>query len=79
MKTFMKTVAVGALVVGAFCFGKAVAEFPELQASKRNLMEAKNHLNKAAKEFGGHRAKAADAVDKAIEEVDKAILYGDKN
>ncbi len=79
MKTTVKTVAICALVIGAFCFGKAVAEFPELNAAKKNLLESKNHLNNAARDFGGHRAKALDAVDKAIKEVDEAILYGDKH
>ena len=70
--------AVCAVAIAAFCLGRASMEFPELNAAKRSLVEAKNHLNKAMKEFGGHRAKAADAVDKAIKEVDEAILYGDK-
>jgi len=42
-------------------------------------MQAKNHLESAKKDFGGHRAKAAEAVAKAIEEIDKAVAYGDKN
>jgi hypothetical protein len=79
MKTTVKVLTICILIVGAFCFGKASAEFPELQAAKRSLLDSKNHLNKAAREFGGHRTKAANAVDKAIEEIDKAILYGDKN
>jgi hypothetical protein len=78
MKTTFKTLAICALVVGAFCFGMAVPEFPELNAAKKSLIDGKNHLNNAAKDFGGHRAKAADAVDKAIKEIDEAILYGDK-
>jgi len=69
----LRSVAICALVIGAFCFGKAVAEFPELQAAKKDLMQAKTHLNNAKRDFGGHRAKAADAVDKAVEEIDKAI------
>ena len=77
MKT-LKTLGVCALVVSAFCFGRAL-EFPELNAAKKNLMEAKTHLNNAKRDFGGHRAKASDAVDKAIKEIDEAILYGDKN
>ncbi|MBS1682148.1 MAG: hypothetical protein JST48_10570 [Bacteroidetes bacterium] len=77
MKT-LKTVAVCALVVAAFCFGKAAAEFPQLSAAKKSLIEAKNHLQMAKRDFGGHRAKAAEAVDKAVKEVDEAILYGDK-
>ena len=79
MKTKVKVVAICALVVGAFCLGMAAVEFPELNAAKKNLMDAKNHLQNAKRDFGGHRAKAADAVDKAVKEIDEAILYGDKN
>lgn len=83
MKTF-KIMSVSALVVVAFCFGKTfssfeknLVEFPELNAAKKNLMESKNHLDKAAKDFKGHRAKAIEYTDKAIKEVDQAILAGD--
>jgi len=79
MKNSIKAVAVCGLVVGAFCFGKAVAEFPELNAAKKNLLEAKNHLNAAASDFGGHRVKALESVEKAVKEVDEAILYADKH
>jgi hypothetical protein len=78
MKTTLKTAAICALVIAAFCFGKAVAEFPELNAAKRNLVEGRTHLNNAARDFGGHRAKAVEALDRAIKEIDEAILYGDK-
>ena len=71
--------AIGALVISAFCFGRAVAEFPELNAAKRNLQQAKMNLEKAATDFGGHKMKAAEAVERAIKEVDEAILYGDKH
>ncbi len=84
MKT-VKIFALSALVIGAFCFGKSlgtvetkIVEFPELNAAKKNLMEAKSHLEKANKDFGGHRAKALEHADKAIKEVDEAVLYGDK-
>ena len=79
MKTTLKTVAICALMISAFCFGKAAAEFPELNAAKRNLQQAKINLEKAATDFGGHKMKAAEAVEKAIKEVDEAILYGDKH
>jgi hypothetical protein len=77
MKKTLKTAGICALVVGAFCFGRAL-EFPEMQAAKSALIQAKTHLDSAKKDFGGHRAKAAEAVGKAIEEIDKGIAYGDK-
>ena len=83
MKT-VKLIALSALVVGAFCFGKSlstvetkIVEFPELNAAKKDLMSAKSHLDKAAKDFKGHRAKALEYADKAIKEVDEAVLAGD--
>ena len=79
MKNTLKIMGIAVLVVSAFCFGRSAVEFPELNAAKKSLMEAKTRLQNAARDFGGHRTKAAEAVDKAIKEVDEAILYGDKN
>ncbi|MBS1488943.1 MAG: hypothetical protein JSS93_00270 [Bacteroidetes bacterium] len=80
MKTTLKTMSVIALVAGAFCAGVAAAvEFPELTAAKNHMMQAKNNLQKAATEFGGHKAKSLEYLDKAIKEVDEAVLYGDRH
>jgi hypothetical protein len=83
MKT-VKLFALSALVIGAFCFGKSlstvetkIVEFPELTAAKNHLMQAKTSLDKATKDFKGHRAKALEFCDKAIKEVDEAVLAGD--
>ena len=84
MKT-VKLFALSAVIVAAFCYGKSlskveikIVEYPELNAAKKGLMDANAHLAKAAKDFGGHRSKAAEYVDKAIKEIDEAVLYGDK-
>jgi hypothetical protein len=84
MKT-VKILALSAAFIGVFCFGKSLSssemkalEYPELNAAKNKMTEAKGNLAKAAKDFGGHKAKAAEYLDKAIKEVDEAILYGDK-
>jgi hypothetical protein len=55
-----------------------MVEYPELNAAKKNLIDANAHLSKAAKDFGGPRSKAAEYVDKAVKEIDEAVLYGDK-
>jgi hypothetical protein len=85
MKSKVKTLAICALVIGAFCFGKSLTpgekkmfEFPELNAAKRDLLSGRGHLDKASRDFGGHRAKAVEHLDKAVKEIDEAILYGDK-
>ncbi len=77
MKKTVRILGISALVLGAFCYGRASVEFPELNAAKKSLMDGKMHLNNAKRDFGGYRAKAAKAVDDAIEQIDKAITYGD--
>ena len=86
MKTTVRTLAICALVVGAFCFGKSFSassvkmdEFPELTAAKNHMLQAKTNLQKAASDFGGHKAKAMDHLEKAIGNIDDAIAYGDKH
>jgi hypothetical protein len=80
MKRTMKLIAFSAIIVGAFAFGRSFnIEFPELNAAKNNLLKAKENLNKAATDFGGHKAKSLEYLDKAVKEIDEAILYGDKH
>jgi hypothetical protein len=50
---------------------------PELHKALRKLKAAKEDLEKASHDYGGHRVKAIAAVDAAIEEV-KAALEFDK-
>jgi len=83
MKTTLKTLAICAVVVGAFCFGKsfntAAEEYPELMAAKNHLTQGKTNLQKAASDFDGHRVKAIEHLDKAINEINLAVEYADKH
>jgi hypothetical protein len=51
---------------------------PELQAALKALRKAKSDLQKAARDFDGHRAKAVDHTDEAIKEVEAAIASDKK-
>lgn len=51
---------------------------PELRKAMRALENAKNALSNAAHDYDGHRVKALDATNQAIEQV-KAALQSDKN
>lgn len=51
---------------------------PEMQKALRTLERAKADLQKANRDFGGHRAKAVELTDQAIKEVQEAIKF-DKN
>lgn len=49
---------------------------PHMDAALDNLMAAKRHLEAATSDKGGHRVKAIDYVNRAIDEVKKGIAFG---
>ena len=48
---------------------------PEINAAIRSLERAKLHLQQAAHDFGGHRVEAIEAVNRALEQLHKALEY----
>ena len=50
-----------------------------MQKAKDNLQQAKNNLNNATPDKGGHRNKALDLVKDAIDQVEKGIAYDRRN
>ena len=54
----------------------ALPDQPHMQAALNALENAKDNLNKATADKGGHRAKALDYVRDAIDEVKKGIEAG---
>lgn len=50
---------------------------PEIHKAMRKLKAAKEDLQKAEHDFGGHRVKAIEAIDRALEEL-RAALESDK-
>jgi anti-sigma-K factor RskA len=48
---------------------------PNMQAAIENLQKAKDALQKATADKGGHRVKAIAATNEAIEETKKGIAY----
>jgi hypothetical protein len=53
-------------------------EHPRIRAAIKELQAAKVELQKAPHDFGGHRADAVQAVDKAIEQLRLALQYDKK-
>lgn len=51
---------------------------PRIRAAIRQLEAAKKELQEAPHDFGGHRADALQAVDKAIEQLRLALQYDKK-
>ncbi len=54
-----------------------VADQPHMQRALDNLRQARNNLERATTDKGGHRRKAIGYVDSAIDEVKKGIDAGE--
>jgi transcription elongation GreA/GreB family factor len=51
---------------------------PQITAAIRSLERAKDHLEKAAHDFGGHRVEAIQAIDAAIAQLKVCLQYDKK-
>ena len=75
---FVSGLAVGIML----CFGtmtlsaqREAAMHPRLAAAIEALRDARAYLSEAPHNFGGHRAGAMAACDKAIRELELALAY----
>ena len=48
---------------------------PEIRAAIQSLRRAKEHLEHAAHDFGGHRVEAIKACDVALEQLQQALQF----
>jgi len=48
---------------------------PEIHAAMKALQEAKHHLEGAQHDFGGHRVKALEHVNQALDELREAMNW----
>ena len=71
LKIFV-TIAVCSLF---FVSGWVSADQPHMRAALNALRTARNELQIASANKGGHRAKAIDLVNQAITQVEKGIAY----
>ncbi|HJQ36350.1 MAG TPA: hypothetical protein VKB93_04350 [Thermoanaerobaculia bacterium] len=62
------------LAVG-FIAGQLSAAQPHMQAALKNLRQAKANLNSASADKGGHRNRALELVNQAIDQVEAGIAY----
>jgi hypothetical protein len=51
---------------------------PHIRAAIHELEEAKNELQHADHDFGGHRAEAVEAVENALRQLRQALQYDKK-
>lgn len=62
------------LAVG-FIAGQLSAAQPHMQAALKNLRQARANLNSASADKGGHRGRALELVNQAIDQVEAGIAY----
>lgn len=62
----------------AFAQRRGRERHPEMMRALRELEQARADLKKAATDFGGHRVKALDHTNAAIDEVHDALNYDKK-
>ena len=71
---------IGILLLGLTLVSSAwtAERHPQIRAAQRDLSSAKYHLERAARDFGGHRAKAVVLINKAQEELRQALDFDRK-
>lgn len=71
--------AVLLVLATALCFGflagRVVADQPHMHAALEHLRTAKQQLEQADADKGGHRKEAMRLVDQAVEQVELGIRY----
>lgn len=75
IKRALIVAAVAALPALGFVAGQAMAYQPHMQNALERLRSARAELSAAAADKGGHRIRAIDYVDRAIEETRAGIAY----
>ena len=71
----MKLALVLVLSSALLASGQAFADQPNMEAALASLQQAKDSLQRATTDKGGHRVKAIKAVDAAIAEVKAGIEF----
>jgi hypothetical protein len=75
---WMMVLMAGVLVLSGPAFAARGAS-PAAQKALASLKEARTQLSNATDDRGGHRAKAIDHVNNAIEQVEKSVAFGTKH
>jgi hypothetical protein len=74
-KRMMSTFAVLGLMIALSSPSPARGNHPQIDAALRALAGAKDHLQHAAHDFGGHRVDAIRAIDEADRQLRICLQY----
>ena len=70
-----KTILAVVMLLGIVAIAGAMPDQPNMQAARANLITARNELQRALADKGGHRANAIGLVNNAIAEVNAGIAF----
>lgn len=70
--------AFGALVAGGAVITNVHADQPHMESALEHLRAARSQLQMAERDKGGHRTRAVEIVDHAIDEVKAGIAAGSR-
>jgi hypothetical protein len=70
-----KTILAVVMLLGIVAIAGAMPDQPNMQAARGNLITARNELQRATADKGGHRANAIGLVNSAIAEVNAGIAF----
>jgi hypothetical protein len=85
--SFLALSAFVALALGGFAPSNLIGQtnntqknerHPHIRAAIRELREAKNELENAAHDFGGHRVQAIKDIDQTVKQLEKALKFDKK-
>ncbi len=74
-KNFGKVLVGGSLFLLGMLTSQVMADQPHMQNAKENLRLAREELRLAEPNKGGHRERAMELIDQAIDQVQQGIDY----
>lgn len=74
-KNFGKVILGGSLFLLGMLTNQVMADQPHMQNAKESLRLAREELRQAEPNKGGHRERAIELVDEAIDQVQQGIDY----
>ncbi|MBX3166032.1 MAG: hypothetical protein KF760_01425 [Candidatus Eremiobacteraeota bacterium] len=74
-KNFGKVILGGSLFLLGMLTSQVMADQPHMQNAKENLRLAREELRMAEANKGGHRERALELIDEAIDQVQQGIDY----
>ena len=78
-KTILASVIISLLIgLMAGCAGSQAVHQPRMQAAMEDLRAAREELERALPTKGGHRERAIELIDRAIEQVKEGIGVGER-